>query len=113
MGMTCIGNRLIADTGDLCREFKKLRRERALFQLSLEGENGLVLTTEPDKFIVVASYQDDGYFNEPIRAKVIQMDTSGEHSEVPFHGATPNELLDAMIEAYNRWSAMQHVHNLA
>ena len=113
MGVTSIGNRLIADEGDLYREFQKLRKERALFQLSLEGPNGLVLSTQPDKYIVVAAYQDNGYSNEPIRANVIEMDNSGVHTAVPFDGGTPAELIDTMIEAYNRWSALQNVHNHA
>lgn len=105
MGAMTVDGHVVADAGDIYREFRKRRRERALFQLSLEGGSGLTLTTHPSEFIVAASYEDTGYFNEPLRAKVITMDKMGTHAEVPFAGGTPDDLIDTMLNAYNEWSA--------
>lgn len=105
MGVMSIGSRVIADAGDIHREFTKLRRERALFQLSLDGDYGLVLTTQPDQFVVAASYEDHGYFNEPLRAKIIIMDNMGVHTQIPFDGGTPNDLIDTMLKAHDEYAA--------
>lgn len=105
MGAMSIGNRVVADAGDIHREFTKLRRERALFQLSLDGDYGLVLTTHPDQFVVAASYEDDGYFNEPLRAKIIIMNNMGVHTQVPFDDGTPDALIDAMLKAHDEYAA--------
>jgi hypothetical protein len=107
MGATFIGSRVIADAGDIHREFTKLRRERALFQLSLDGDYGLVLTTHPDQFVVAASYEDHGYLNEPFRAKIIVMDNMGVHTRVPFDGSTPDDLIDTMLKAHDEY-ALSH-----
>lgn len=103
MGTMSIGSHVIADAGDIRRELTKLRRERALFQLSLEGSNGLVLTTKPEDFVIAATYEDNGYANEPLRAKVIVMDSNGVHSKIPFNGGTPDALIDTMLEAHEEW----------
>lgn len=108
MGVMTANGRVTADAGDIRREFTKLRRERALFQLSLEGNAGLILTTNPSEVVVAASYEDTGYFNEPLRAKVVIMDNSGVHSKVPFNGGTPDELIDTMLHAYDEWQASGH-----
>lgn len=100
MGVTSIGSRFTANAGDVHRELSALRRKKALFQLSLEGTNGIALTSAPDEFIIAASYEDDGYINEPLRAKIVAMDKLGSHEVVPFEGNTPEELVDAMIAAW-------------
>jgi len=103
MGAMSVGHRVIADAGDIRRELVKRRRERALFQLSLEGANGVILTSKPDDFVIAATYDDDGYANEPLRAKIIAMDNTGVHKQVPFDGGNPDDLIDAMIKAYEDW----------
>jgi hypothetical protein len=113
MGVTTIENRLTANAGDIRRELVSLRRKRALFQLSIEGENTLVLTDHPELFAVAASYEDYGYRNEPLRAKIIAMNNTGSHVSIPFEGVTPSDLIDAMIKACRDCLASRDWHSEA
>jgi hypothetical protein len=107
VGTATINGGIIAGAGEIHREFQMLRRKRALFHLSLEGTNSLMLTTQRERYVVAASYEDNGYRNEPLRAKVITMTNMGVSREVPFTGSTPNDLIDAMISAYDELDASE------
>lgn len=111
MGTVTVNGGIIAGAGEIHRQFQTLRRKRALFQLSLEGPNALMLTTEPAQYVVAASYKDDGYMNEPLRANVITMTNTGKSTEVPFTGSTPDDLIDAMMRAYDELASSEEVKN--
>lgn len=104
-------HKLIAHDGEIYRELKSLRRKRALFHLSFEGTNNVVLSNSPEKFVVVASFKDDGYMQEPLRANIIAMNNYGSHEPVEFTGTTPADLIDTMIKVHDEWfSKTQAAH---
>lgn len=100
MGAIFVGNNIIADEGDLKREFSRLRRERALFHLALEGD-ALVLGTDLGTFGVIAAYEDNGYNIEPMRVKVISISNMQDRHTIPFDGGSPSELVDLLVRTYD------------
>lgn len=94
-------HKLIASGGDIYRELQTLRRRRALFHLSFEGNTSVFLSSKPDKFVVAASFKDNGYIREPLSAKIITMDNYGTHKTVEFTGSTPADLIDTMVKAHD------------
>lgn len=99
MGAIAIGNNIIAEEGDLKREFTRLRRERALFHLALEG-NALVLGTDLGSYGVIAAYEDNGYAIEPLRVRVISITNMLERRTIQFDGGSPEELIDLIVRTY-------------
>lgn len=99
VGAITVGKNIIADEGDLKREFTRLRRERALFHLALEG-NALVLGTDLGEYGVIAAYEDNGYTIEPLRVRVISIANMLDRKTIPFEGSSPSELVDLMVKTY-------------
>jgi hypothetical protein len=100
VGAITVGNNIIADEGDLKREFTRLRRERALFHLALEGDS-LVLGTDLGSYGVIAAYEDNGYNIEPLRVRVISITNMLERKTIPFDGGSPSELIDLLVRTYD------------
>lgn len=85
--------------GQLRAEFAALRRRRALFRLSAEGENVLCMSSDPGSYVVAAWYEDGGYRGEPLRARAVMAHHDRGTRPVPFTGRTPEDLLDLMESA--------------